>query len=125
MQSLEINAPYHLQVQLSPSPTIPSLGLANGFPAGSLSLANASNVLLVSDDEGSKWPITQMWTFNIQRRLPGGILVEVGYYGNKLDHGLRQFDGNSVPPEPGNTNVIAASNRLRFPALPTLFHSPM
>jgi Carboxypeptidase regulatory-like domain len=118
MQSLEINAPYHLQVQVSPSPTIPSLGLAQGFPAGSLSLANASNVLFVSDDTTSKWPITQMWNFNIQRQLPGGILVEIGYYGNKLDHGLRQLDGNPAPPEPGNTNANRRFKSIAIPGTP-------
>ncbi len=118
MQSLEINAPYHLQVQVSPSPTVPSLGLANGFPAGSLSLANASNVLFVSNDEGSKWPITQMWNFNVQRQLPGGILFEIGYYGNKLDHGLRQLDGNPAPPEPGNTNANRRYKTIAIPGTP-------
>src|ERR1035438_6163804 len=54
MQSLEINAPYHVQVQLSPSPTVPSLTFATGFAPNALSLANASNVLSVSDDTGSK-----------------------------------------------------------------------
>lgn len=118
MQSLEINAPYHLQVSLSPSPTVPSLGLANGFPAGSLSLENASSVLFVSDDETGVWPITQMWNFNIQRQLPGGVLVEIGYYGNKLDHGLRQFDGNPAPPEPGNTNANRRFKSIAIPGTP-------
>jgi hypothetical protein len=118
MQSLEINAPYHIQVQLSPSPTVPSLGLANGFPAGSLSLANASNVLFVSDDMTPGAPMAQMWNFNVQRELPGGILVEVGYYGNKLDHGLRQFDGNPAPPEPGNTNANRRFTSIAIPGTP-------
>src|ERR1700735_2457763 len=45
------------------------------------------------------------WNFNIQRQLPGNVLVEVGYYGNKLDHMWRQIDGNPAPPEPGNINA--------------------
>ena len=118
MQSLEINAPYHVQVQLSPSPTVPSLGLAIGFAPNALSLANASNVLSVSDDRGSQWPIAQQWNFNIQRELPGGILLEVGYYGNKLDHGLRQFDGNPAPPEPGNTNANRRYTAITIPGTP-------
>lgn len=105
MQSLEINPPFHLQVNINPSPTVPSLFLDQGFPAGSLSLANAKNLVLVSEDLNGVWPMSQMWNFNIQRELPGHILVEVGYYGNNLNHGQRQFDGNPAPPEPGNTNA--------------------
>jgi hypothetical protein len=108
MQSLEINPPYHLQVNVATNPNVPSLLLSQGFPVGTLSLANAANVLLVSDDRNGTWPMSQQWNFNVQRELPGGLLLEIGYYGNKLDHAWRQFDGNPAPPESGNTN----SNRL-------------
>ncbi len=83
----------------------PTLLLRNGFASNALSLANASNVELVSYDRKGVTPADYQWNFNIQRQLPGGILLEVGYYGNKLDHMWRQLDGNPAPPEPGNINA--------------------
>ena len=58
----------------------------------------------MSYDRKGVTPTDYQWNFNIQRQLPGGILLEVGYYGNKLDHMWRQIDGNPAPPEPGNIN---------------------
>jgi hypothetical protein len=104
MQSMEINPPNHLRVNLSTNPNVPSLILSDGFPATTLSTANATNVSLVSYDTNSVPPTAQEWNLNIQRQLPHGILVQVGYYGNKFDHGFWQLDGNAPPPEPGNIN---------------------
>ncbi|MBV9504868.1 MAG: carboxypeptidase regulatory-like domain-containing protein [Acidobacteriia bacterium] len=118
MQSLEINPPYHLQVQLATDPNSPTLVLRQGFPAGALSLANANSVLLVSDDRSGAWPVSQQWNFNLQRELPGGILVEVGYYGNNLNHAWRQFDGNPAPPKPGNTNANRIFQSTAVPGTP-------
>ncbi len=108
MQSMEINPPNHLRVNLTTNPTDPTLFLNQGFPAGALSPADATNVELVSYDQSGVWPMSQEWNFNIQRELPGGILFEVGYYGNKLDHMWWQHDGNPAAPKPGNVNA----NRL-------------
>jgi hypothetical protein len=105
MQSMEINPPNHLRVNLTTNPTNPTLFLDQGFPAGALSPADATNVELVSYDTSGIWPMAQEWNFNIQRELPGGILFEVGYFGNKLDHMWRQFDGNPASPVPGNVNA--------------------
>jgi Carboxypeptidase regulatory-like domain len=108
MQSMEINPPNHLRVNLTTNPTVPTLFLDQGFPEGTLSPAHAKNVELVSYDRSGTWPMAQEWNFNIQRELPGGILLEAGYYGNKLDHMWRQFDGNPAAPVAGNVNA----NRL-------------
>ena len=105
MQSMEINPPNHLRVNLTTSPTNPTLFLNQGFPAGALSPADAKNVELVSYDTNGVWPMSQQWNFNIQRELPGGILFEIGYYGNKLDHMWWQIDGNPAAPVPGNVNA--------------------
>jgi hypothetical protein len=109
MQSLEINPPNALRSVFTTNKNVaPTLILSDGFASNALSLANASNVELVSYDRRAVTPTDYQWNFNIQRQLPGGILLEVGYYGNKLDHMWRQIDGNPAPPEPGNIN----SNRL-------------
>jgi hypothetical protein len=109
MQSLEINPPNALRsVFTTNKNAAPALILSDGFASNALSLANASNVELVSYDRKGVTPTDYQWNFNIQHQLLGGILLEVGYYGNKLDHMWRQIDGNPAPPEPGNIN----SNRL-------------
>jgi Carboxypeptidase regulatory-like domain/TonB dependent receptor len=109
MQSMEINPPWNVRSVFTTNKKVaPTLILSQGFPADALSLANASNVELVSYDRKALTPTDYQWNFNLQRQLPGGVLVEVGYYGNKLDHMWWQLDGNPAPPEPGNIN----SNRL-------------
>ena len=108
-QSMEVNPPNALRVNFSTDKTKPpTILLSQGFTANTLTLANATNVTLVSYDRGSATPTAQQWNLDIQRQLPGGVLVEIGYYGNKLDHMWRQIDGNPAPPEAGNIN----SNRL-------------
>lgn len=106
MQSLQINPPYHLQIALSNSPTAtaPALTLQGGFPANSLSLANAANVLTVSDDSQGRWPRAQQWNVNVQRELPGNMLFELGYAGNSLSGAWMQYDANQALPGPGTTN---------------------
>jgi hypothetical protein len=109
MQSLEINPPNNLRVSFTTNKALPpTLLLSDGFASNALNLSNASNVELVSYDRKGVTPADYQWNFNIQRQLPGGILFEIGYYGNKLDHMWRQIDGNPAPPEPGNINA----NRL-------------
>jgi hypothetical protein len=100
----EDNPPGHVIVDITTNPAQPSIFLSQGLPANIVSPGNASDVTLVSLDRSDKAPITQQWNFNIQRELPSGILVEVGYYGNDLDHMWRAFDGNPAPPGPGNIN---------------------
>jgi hypothetical protein len=105
MQSMEINPPNNVRVSVTTNKNQPpTLLLSNGFAPDALSLSNASNVELVSYDRRGITPTDYQWNFNIQRQLPGGILLEVGYYGNKLNHMWRQIDGNPASPEPGNVN---------------------
>ncbi len=100
----ENNPPNHVVVGLGPYST-PTTTLSQGVPANIVSPANAASVVLTSLDTSSVVPIDQQWSFDIQRQLPGGILVEVGYYGNKFDHMWRAFNANqlAVP----NANQLA------------------
>jgi len=116
MQSLEINPPNNVRVSFTTNKALPpTLLLSDGFASSALSLANASNVELVSYDRKGITPADYQWNLNIQRQLPGGILLEVGYYGNKLDHMWRQIDGNPAPPEPGNINSNRPYHRTLVP----------
>jgi hypothetical protein len=106
MQSMEVNPPWNVRIGLQPnSSKPPTLFLDQGFAANALSLTNAANVQLISYDRSNATPMDQQWNLNIQRQLPGGIVLEVGYYGNKLEHMWRQIDGNPAPPEPGTVNL--------------------
>jgi Carboxypeptidase regulatory-like domain len=118
MQSMEINPPNHIRVNLSTSLTNPTLFLSQGFPASTLSPAFAKSVQLVSTDRNGEWPLAQQWNFNIQRELPGGLLAEIGYYGNKLDHAFRQFDGNPAALLAGNPNSNRRYSSVLVPGTP-------
>ena len=108
MQSMEINPPNHLRINLTTSASVPSIFLDQGFAANTLTLANAQNVELLSYDRSTSTPTAQQWNLDIQRELPGGMLLEAGYYGNHFDHMWRQIDGNPAAALTGNIN----SNRL-------------
>ena len=104
MSSLEINPPNHVRVAQTTDRTIPSIFLSQGFAADALSVANARDVNLVSWDRSDKQPTAYQWNVNVQRELPGQVVVEVGYYYNRLVNNWRSIDGNPAPPGPGNLN---------------------
>ncbi len=133
MSSMEKNPPDSLVVNLSPtSKTEPSVFLQNGFLAGTLSVANAKNVQLISDDQRNLTPTDYQWNLNVQRELPDGILFELGYEGNNFDHNWWSIDGNPAPPTanpvgslnsrriytsttvPGSSNPITLANIVRI-----------
>ncbi len=122
MSSLELNPPASLpRVTISPNATAPTALLANGFPSGTLSFANGKNVELASYDRHARVPTAQQWNLNVQRELPLGILVEVGYYGNKFDHAWWSLDGNPAPPTPTSelpTGGINANRRFKTTTIP-------
>ena len=102
MQSLEVNPPNNVRVSFSTDKTkSPTILLSQGFAGNALSLQNATNVELISYDRGAVAPMAQQFNFDIQRQLPGGVLFEIGYYGNKFEHNWRQLDGNPAPPIAG------------------------
>ncbi len=105
MQSLEINPPNHLRVNLATDRNAaPTLLLNQGFPAGALTPASASDVNLVSHDRRDRIPTAYQWNVNVQRELPGRVMVEAGYTFNKLVNMWREIDGNPALPGPGNVN---------------------
>jgi hypothetical protein len=105
MSSMEINPPNHLRIQLTTDRNVPSLLLQNGFASDALSNQNARNVTLVSWDRDSKVPTSQQWNANVQRELPGAVLLEVGYTGNRLYNDWLSLDGNPAPAGPGDINA--------------------
>jgi hypothetical protein len=104
MQSLEINPPNHVRVNLTTDRTVPSIYLNRGFADDALDPRYASNVTLVSWDRRPKTPTAYQWNLNVQRQLPGQVLLEVGYNANRFVNDWRRIDANPAPPGPGNIN---------------------
>ena len=85
----------------------PTLFLDQGFASNALSLANASNVELVSYDRKGVTPTDYQWNFNIQRQLPGSILA-----GGRL---LRQQAGPHVAANRRQPRAARAGQHQREP----------
>jgi hypothetical protein len=116
MSSMEINPPNHLRISQTTDRTVPSIFLSQGFAANALVPASARDVTLVSYDRRNKVPTAYQWNANVQRELPGRVLLEVGYNANRFENNWRSIDGNPAPPAPGNIN----SRRLyRTAVVPT------
>jgi len=105
MQSMEINPPNHVRINQTTNAAVPSIFLNQGFAADALSPASARNVTLISYDRGNKTPTAYQWNLNVQRELPGQVVVEVGYNANHFVNDWRQIDGNPAPPGPGDINA--------------------
>ena len=109
---------------------MPSIFLSQGFSRRRARRRQfARNVTLVSWDRSSKVPTSQQWNVNVQRELPGAVLLEVGYTGNWLYNDWLSLDGNPAPPGagdinarrryqtavvPGSTDVITLANVVRI-----------
>ncbi|MDQ3257252.1 MAG: TonB-dependent receptor, partial [Acidobacteriota bacterium] len=108
------NPPYFLSVSL-PSATnaaTSSLILQNGFPTGLLDPLNLRNPAIYSQPED--FPVSEVyqWNLNVQRELPGQLVVSTAYVGSSSAK-LRGFiDVNAPPPGPGAINP-----RRPFPTL--------
>lgn len=117
----ENNPPNQVSFSETTDPTgPPSLFLDRGVAPNALSVTNASNVTLTSLDTRPIVPIDQQWSFDIQRQLPGSILVEVGYYGNKFDRMWRTWNGNQLEvPEAGKLANNIPYKTAIVPGTPT------
>jgi len=104
MSSLEINPPNHVRISRTTDRAVPSLFLSQGFAEGVLTPAGARNVNLISWDRSDKQPTSYQWNANVQRELPGRVVVEIGYAFNRLVNNWRSIDGNPAPPGPGDIN---------------------
>lgn len=92
---------------LTGSPNIFASNPYGGTAAGALSFT-------VANDQNMRDSYTQQWNLNIQKKLPGNILVDVGYVGSKGTKLIVTLAGNQpiqlVAP---NTPGLAALNARR------------
>ena len=82
-------------------PYVQSINLSNGsFSSIGSATQNvsAAPLALHGTQLPANVPYTQQWSFDIQRRLPKAILLDVGYYGSKGTHLLGIVDINEAMP---------------------------
>ena len=94
-QNIFVNPPYVASV------TYTNAGfddVTSGTPGNSALGPNATAVLAPRSTQlPARVPYTQQWSFNIQRQLPTGAVLEVGYFGSKGTHLLGAVDMNQAP----------------------------
>ena len=78
----------------------PNLTLANGFLSSQLGTTTTpASLVSIPQDYGPGYE--EMWTFNIQQKLPGNWVAEVGYVGSHTLHLDSAHTENTPLPGPG------------------------
>ncbi|MGH9770778.1 MAG: TonB-dependent receptor domain-containing protein, partial [Candidatus Acidiferrales bacterium] len=88
-----------------PSPTSPTGGLFNGVPLivaptgfNSGKITPPGNVTIGTLAPGPfKRGYVQFWNFTVEHKLPGNMLLSVGYVGNHLAHQFNGEEANAAP----------------------------
>ncbi len=85
-----------------------------------------STLTLHATQVPARLPYTQQWSFNIQRQLPKGAVLEVGYFGSKGTHLLGIVDINEARPgaalaaglhEPNGNTIFTSTDQARINAV--------
>jgi hypothetical protein len=87
---------------------------AAAAPAGSLPFA-------VSNDQNLKDSYIQQWNLNIQRKLPAGMVLDVGYVGSKGTHLIVTYGDLNRPiqvVDPGTPGLASLNARRPDPLFP-------
>jgi hypothetical protein len=90
------NPPYNVAITTSSDGITPWGLLRNGFPPDLLSLQQATNVSLASQQRNSAHAYTQQWNMNVQYQFAKNWLFQVGYFGAKGTHLANIYDANYV-----------------------------
>lgn len=114
-QYLQTNPPFQYRAQIDTDRVTPSLILAAGIPPGTVSPQNARDIGTSSYQRDMRNGYAQQWNFNIQRELPGQMVVEVGYYANAAHKLMRRTEGNWALPGPGAINPRRRYQRVLVP----------
>ena len=98
---LGYNLPFFYEPSFVSDGITPVLTVAEGFP--SLNISQAQFAGVTSNDWKLKAPAFDEWNLNIQRELPGDVMIETGYIGSKGTHLQVLVDRNQDPtPGPGD-----------------------
>lgn len=122
---LQTNPPMHFKVQLVSDSLRPNVRLQEGIPEGTLSPENIQNVVLSSTQIDAAWPLSYQWTLNIQHELFRDWVWEVGYYGNRAQNLVIQWDANWATPGPGPVNSRRRFTSTPFPGREEILMAPL
>ena len=81
----------------------PANTLSNPYPQGILPPLNDRNPLvnagstIAAPEQGYSSPYSQTWSLGVQSQLPGKLVLDVHYWGNKTTHLLETWNINQVP----------------------------
>jgi Carboxypeptidase regulatory-like domain/TonB-dependent Receptor Plug Domain len=67
---------------------------------------------VVSIPNKTVWPYVQQWNLNVQRELPGHVVMSVAYVGSKGTHLTLLNNGNQIFPVPSGQNPFGAGETL-------------
>lgn len=108
----------------SSTPWKPIFNWDNGVPSGFYqpaaydpSYGNLNGAGMIHPDYGVS-PYVQQWNFNLQRQLPGKVMLDLGYMGNKATR-LRNGEidrTNQLPASVLSTHGAALTRSVRNPA---------
>lgn len=103
---------YETTVTANP-PSVSNINIPNTRfenPGAGTPSISANPVTLVTVPQPWKTPYVQQWSFDIQREVSRGFLLDVGYFGAKGTHLIGKVDINQVAPGAGVAAGILDSN---------------
>jgi hypothetical protein len=98
---LQNNPPFHLVPTLVSDPASPSLNIANPFSVNGALPTGPFNLVTIDLCGCLPNPLSQNYTFNVQRQLPSDAALEIGYVGAHTVHLDQANQLNAAPPGPG------------------------
>src|SRR5438876_1754026 len=85
----------------------PNIFFGNPFPS---SQASAGLPFAVSNDQNMRDSYIQQWNFNIQRKLPGNVVLDVGYVGSKGTRLIVTYDDLNRPLQVVDPRTLAVAS---------------
>ena len=80
---------------------------------GAQTLSNSPNVRVF--DQNLKLPTVHMWNLTLQRELPGGYVVSLGYVGRRGTRLWRSWDVNQIDAKPILPSFLAMEKNFALP----------
>lgn len=110
------NAPFFAEVIQFSDGIHPGVTLSGKeTPADLIDFSNIRDAETKSFERYPSRGYAQSWNLNIQYGFARNWLWQIGYFGTKGSHLLRQIDGNPSPPGPGNINAKRRIKSLEIP----------
>jgi len=100
------NIPFSAGINELNNPGVIRIRMSSASVSENIAATSVREVLAVPDNYGVG--DVQQWTLNVQRALPGSMVVEVGYVGSKSSHFDRPRTFNAI-------NVLAGERVKPFP----------